>query len=493
MISVTRFCSPLGLALVVMLLSPARAHAQPPGAAERPSRLLALSAESAAAVAAGAGSGQAAQVRPAAGAPTPAVPLRLTLHDAIARGLTHNLAALLSEQRTRQADAARWSGLSGILPNVNASLMGATEKINLEAYGFPVAPGQSPLIGPFNVSDRRLSVEQTLFSWSAIEQARSGSARLSAAQYAHRDVREQIVVGISAGYLQLIATRARIRAAHALLETAIALETRAQTLKDAGVTAGVESVRAKVQTAQERQRVLTFENDFEKQKLQFARAIGLPLDQPFELADAFPYRSLEHMSPADAIVQALATRPDYKAALESVRAAEFSRTAAVSSMLPSVALAANVGLIGQSWSSALKTYSFVVAVHVPVFQAGRERARIIGTDAALQQDRAQLADLRTRIEYEVRAALLDVDSADQRVQVAQRGFDLATLQLTQAQDRFAAGVATHVEVIQAQEAVATAAENLIASQFAHGLAKGALARALGVAETSAERFLGGQQ
>jgi len=427
--------------------------------------------------------------------PAPSSPgaLHLSLHDAIERGLAHSLAALLSEQRTRQADAGRWAGLSGLLPNVSASLMGATEKINLEAYGFPVAPGESPIIGPFNISDRRVAVEQTLFSWSAIETARSGSARLSAAEYAHKDVREQIVVAVTGGYLQLIATRARVQAAHALLDTAVALEQRAMTLKEAGVAAGVETIRAKVQTEQERQRVLVFENEFEKQKLQFARAIGVPLDQAIELTESFPYASLETTSPADAIAQALGTRPDYKAAAESVRAAELARAAAFGSLLPSVALAADVGMIGQTWSSALKTYSFVIAVRVPLFQAGHERARIIGADATLQQERAQLADLKTRVEYDVRAALLDVGSTAQRVDVAQRGFDLAKLQLTQAQDRFGAGVATHVEVIQAQDAVATAAENLIASRFANSMSKGALARALGVAESSAERFLGGKQ
>jgi len=489
MISTTGFPGRHSVALLVLLTHAAWAGAQTAEPGTRPGpagRLVSLSAATLAA-------GEAAQGPPAGPAQPGPAAIRLSLHDAIERGLAHSLAALLSEQRTRQAEAGRWTALGGLLPNVSATLMGATEKINLEAYGFPVAPGESPLIGPFNISDRRLAVEQTLFSWSAIEAARSGSARLSAAEYAHKDVREQIVVAVTGGYLQLIATRARIQAAHALLDTALALEQRAMALKEAGVAAGVETVRAQVQTAQERQRVLVFENEFEKQKLQFARAIGLPLDQAIELTESFPYASLDTKSPADAIAQALATRPDYKAAAESLRAAELSRAAAIGSMLPSVALAADVGMIGQSWGSALKTYSVVIAVHVPVFQAGHERARIIGADATLQQERAQLTDLKARIEYDVRAALLDVGSSGQRVEVALRGFDLAKLQLTQAQDRFSAGAATHVEVIQAQDAVATAAENLIASRFANSLSKGALARALGVAESSAERFLGGQQ
>lgn len=135
----------------------------------------------------------------------------------------------------------------------------------------------------------------------------------------------------------------------------------------------------------------------------------------------------------------------------------------------------------------------LASVRVPLFQAGRERGRILIADAALQQDRAQVADLRVRVEYEVRAAYLDLRAADERVSVARGAAVLAKQQMAQAQDRFEAGVASHVEVVQAQEAVATESENLIASLFAHNLAKAALARATGMAEDAAERLLGGQQ
>jgi len=432
----------------------------------------------------------------AGGVPTGAVVpgrMRLSLHDALARGLVHNLAAVLGEQRVKSADAARWAAWSGLLPTVSASLRQANEQINLEAYGFPVAPGASPIIGPFDVSDRRVSVTQTLFSYGAIESARSGNAIKTAAGFANQDVRDQVVVVVAGMYVQIVSTQSRIEAARAQLSTAKALYDRAVALKQAGMAAGVETVRAQVQVENQRQSVIYFENEFAKQKLRLARAIGLPLGQEYDLSDRFPYGALDNMSPTDAISKAMAMRADYKSALELVKAAEFSRQAAIGSLLPTLGLAADVGSIGPQWGSALRTFSVVASVYIPVFQSGRERSRILAANASLQQERAQLADLAARIEYEVRAALLDVDAAGQRVKVAQGASDLATLQLTQAQDRFSAGVAGHLEVVQAQEDVATATDNLISSQFAHSLAKGALARALGIAETSVERFLGGQQ
>lgn len=418
--------------------------------------------------------------------------LALSLHDALTRGLEHNLAIVVGAQRVREADAARWNAWSGLLPGASASLVKANNQINLQAYGFPVAPGQSPIIGPFPFVDLRLRTQATL-SYAALEAGRSGNAMKAAADYANRDTRDQVVSALTALYLQVVATSSRIDAARAQLKTAQALYARAVTMKQAGTAAGIETTRAEVQVDAQQQRVIYFENELAKQKLQLARAIGLPLGQAFDIADTFPYRALDGMTLDNALQQALDNRADYKSAQQLVKAADAARQAAIGSLLPSVGLAADVGDIGPDWASGQRTFSVAAAVSVPLFQSGRERGRIVAADASLKQERAQLDDLRVRIEYDVRAALLDVTSAAERVRVARGAADLAALQLTQAQDRFAAGVASHIEVVYAQEAVATATDNLISSQLDHNLAKAALARALGVAERSTERFLGGQQ
>jgi outer membrane protein TolC len=101
-------------------------------------------------------------------------------------------------------------------------------------------------------------------------------------------------------------------------------------------------------------------------------------------------------------------------------------------------------------------------------------------------------DLRARVRYEVESASLDVKAAQQRVVVAERAMGLAKEELTQAQDRFQAGVASNIDVVQAQESVASATESYISSLFDHNVAKAALARALGVAEASFKKFLRGE-
>jgi outer membrane protein TolC len=420
-------------------------------------------------------------------------PVDLTLHDAIQRGLDHNLGIILGRQRLRAADGARWMAMSGLLPTVGVHIAESNNKINLEAYGFPVAPGESPIIGPFSVSDRRISVSQSLFDLSAIDDARAGAALKSAAEFGYQDVREQVVIGIANLYFQAVASTSRIESARAQLRTAEALYDRAVSMKQAGTVAGIEVVRAQVQVENHRQLVITSENDLAKQKLALARAIGMPLGQAFTLTDRVPYKAFDAMPLDQALAQALGRRADYKAMMQLVKSAEASRQAAWAELLPSLHLTADYGDIGPTWGSALGTFSVMAAVRIPLFQAGRERGRILQADSALQQANAQAADLKARIEYDVRTAFLDLHAADDRVHVAQVAADLAAQQLTQTQDRYSAGVASHVEVVQAQDAVATASDNLINSLFAHNLAKAAVARALGVAEQAAERLLGGQQ
>ena len=196
------------------------------------------------------------------------------------------------------------------------------------------------------------------------------------------------------------------------------------------------------------------------------------------------------MSVDEALAQAFQSRNDYKSVAELVKMAEASRRAVKGLWLPSVQFSADYGQIGQSWGTALSTYSVGANVRIPLFQGGRVKGRLLQADADLAGERTQLADLKARIEYEVRAALLDVTSADDRVRVARSAADLANQQLTQTEDRFTAGVANQIEVVQAQEAVATASENLIASLFAHNVAKVALARALGMDEQAAGHILG---
>ncbi len=110
----------------------------------------------------------------------------------------------------------------------------------------------------------------------------------------------------------------------------------------------------------------------------------------------------------------------------------------------------------------------------------------------LQESRDRLENIRAQIDTDVRVALLNLESASQQVAVAQSNIDLAEQSLTQSRDRFAAGVTDTVEVVQAEEAAATAHQNYISSLYSFNYAKISLARAMGTAEASVKEYFKGK-
>jgi outer membrane protein TolC len=198
------------------------------------------------------------------------------------------------------------------------------------------------------------------------------------------------------------------------------------------------------------------------------------------------------MSLDQAVERAYAARPDYLAAQERIRAAEAARRAVVGDTLPSVRVNADYGDIGLSPSDSHVTYSVAGAVTIPIFQGGRTRGRLLEADANIRSRRAEAEDLKASIYYEIRVAFLDLDATSKQLAVAGTARDLAAQQLTQARDRFAAGVASSIEVVQAQDALAVATEQLIGAQYGYDLAKGALSRGIGTPEQLLRLILGGR-
>jgi outer membrane protein TolC len=242
----------------------------------------------------------------------------------------------------------------------------------------------------------------------------------------------------------------------------------------------------------QQQRLVAAQNDFDKSKLALARAIGLPLGQQFRLTTEAPYQP-DPIALEQALGQAEQGRADYQSALALVRAAEWTRKAASAQHLPSIQFNSDYGVLGPQLGNSHGTFSTSATLRVPIFEGGRIRADETAAEALLQQRKALAQDAQVRVDYEVRSALLDLNSAAQQVEVARSSVELATQQLQQARDRFAAGVTNNIEVIQAQESLALNQDSYISSLLAHNLAKLALARALGAAEIAVRQYLGGSQ
>jgi len=426
----------------------------------------------------------------AAPQPQPGV-LDLGVQDAIDRGLRYNLGIVLSSQESAAARAERLRQLSELLPKLEGSLQEGAYKTNLEALGldFSVAGMSAPKAVQFSNSDLRVSMTENLFDWSAVQKTRAAGASAQAASHSYQSARETVTLAVAAAYLIVTSAESQIEASTAELKTAEALYRLAEDREAAGVTPQIDTLRARVEMQARRQALIQAKNNLAKQRISLLRAIGLPASQQIRLTTRVPYRPMPPVDKDAALELALAVRPDYLAAEQLVKAAELKLKAARAQRLPTVGISGDYGALGTRPNNTISTWSVSAGLRVPIFQGGRIEADIRQAQVEVSRRMAQRDDLRGRIEQELTDALLDVSAAADQVEVAASTLDYTRIMLTQAQDRFAAGVTNNIEVVQAQEAMVGAQEQYIASLFAHNIAKVLFARARGTAEESVHQAL----
>jgi outer membrane protein TolC len=419
---------------------------------------------------------------------------KLSFREAIHRGVAYNLGAVGLSLAVRESHGQSRVARSALLPNVNADLSEVVEQVNLRAVGVrfqsPVPGLATPsVVGPFNYFDLRARLSQTVADLTAWNNYRSSLETVHANEFLSRDARDQVVLAVGGAYLQVIAAQARVTSARAQLETANALFQQASERRAVGLTAQIDVNRSQVQILTQQQRLVSLQNDLAKQKINLARLVGLSPIETFELSDGVPFATAPPIGLEDALKQAANLRADLKAAQAQVRAAERTYAAARAERLPSLTFAADYGAIGTNPAQAHGTFAVVGSLSIPVWQGGRTEGDIEQANAALLQRKAEAEDTVSRIESDVRNAWLDLQTATTQVEVAQQNRDVTQENLRLTRQRYEAGVTDNVEVVQAQDAVATAELDYINSVFAHNVAKLSLARAVGAATEKFGDFL----
>jgi len=419
---------------------------------------------------------------------------KLSLQDAIQRGLRYNLGAVSLSQAAQQIHGQNRVARSALMPNVNGTLAETVEQLNLQANGVRIKSpipgfGVPSIVGPFNFFDLRARLSQSVVDFTAWNNYRSSSDLARASLLSMRDARDLVVLAVGGAYLQVIAAGARVQSARVQLETATALYEQTSQQRKAGLLAQIDVDRSEVQMLTQKQRLVSLQNDLAKQKINLARLTGLPPTDEYEISDDIPYSSAQPMTFADAMQQALAQRSDLKASEAQIRAAEHALAAARDERLPSLALAGDYGVIGTNPAQSHGTFSVSGTLRVPIWQGGRAEGDIEQAHAALGQRRAELDDLKSEIQAEVRSAYLDLEAASSQVEVARRNVQVNQESLDLTRQRFEAGVTDSVEVVQAQASLASADLDYINSVFAHNLAKLSLARATGSAADHLTEFL----
>ena len=423
--------------------------------------------------------GAAALLLPAcAAAALPAV--ELTFQGCIALSLQNNLAVRLAQAGTAAARGRVLQSAAALLPRLTGSLSeNRTFREDLPALGFK-GGGFPELMGPFNTFDARVRLVAEVFDLPAILRLKSSGADYRAAAMEESLAAEQVAGAAALAYVELLRARQAIASAAADVELAASLRQLAEDKKHAGTAAGIAVARAKTREAEDKLAWLEARNVAQEAEVRLQRIVGLPWDRGVALKDELGFQPSAPPQAEAAILAARADRWELRIAAERLQAAKSQWQAERSVRLPAVALTGDVGLSGPDPDyRARTTGSAGVALQVPIFGAGAIAGRVREADGRRAAAESRLGDLRAQVEEDVRLALIDLGAAVERVDTASEAERLADEELAMARDRFAAGVADNVELLNSQTALTHARDVRVSALARHQAARISLALALG--------------
>lgn len=408
----------------------------------------------------------------------------LSMESAIRTALSVNGSAqvAMGEEAVSQALSRKDLARSALLPHLSGTIQERRATVNLEAMGIRFR-GILPIpskVGPFNTFDARATLQQRIVDLGSLGRLRAAGKGVEAAERELENVKDGVAAAVAVAYLEVSRARASVESADAAVALAEELADLARSMKSAGTGTRVEVTRAEVQLADQQQRRLLAANELEKARLRMLRVMGLDLATRFEVEQMAESADSAFPEVENLLTVALRSRADYQVQKGLEESARLNFQAVRAERYPTLSGFADYGSIGPTPGDAIPTWTMGLAIEIPVFDGGAVDARRGEAASRYRAEQLKTSELARQIELEVRTALHDLSVAREQVAVAGGGLDLARQELEQARRRYASGVATSLEVTDAQSRLKRAEENRISALFQYNLARISVADATGM-------------
>lgn len=428
--------------------------------------------------------------------------LALSLDDAIALGIARNVRIKYERANQRLVHGYTGQIYNAIIPNLNFKAASSAQEINLAALGFKpqslgpllaqlgLSASSFPTIVKVNTTSVQVSMDQVLFNMPDFELLKAVKPEERSIAYTVDDTNEQIVQAVATAYLQVLADRASLNNAIAQEQAAKVLYDQAVARDQAGVGIRLDVLRAQVQYQQRQQQHVSAESQMDKDGIQLNRIMGLPAGQQLDLTDEAPFSELAELSLDQATQTAYTHRSDLLSLQSAIEVASRELKAVKYQRLPTLAVNGFYGILGLDSGPYHGVFTAQGSLKFDIFREAAQRGEEQAAGSQLLTLREQESNLKGTIDAQIRTSLLDVGSADQLVKVAQSSVDLAQQELSDARERFTAGITDDLEVVDAQATVTDAQAQLVNALYQYNVAKVNLARSTGVLQSRYRAFLG---
>jgi outer membrane protein TolC len=410
-----------------------------------------------------------------------ALPADLSLTQAIDVALANSSTLRQAQAQLDQTTGRYEQSRSALLPQIDVFARQAYLTVNLQGFGLDLT-GFPSVIGPFGSMDARLILRQDLLNISSLRSWKSYSSRRDSSRFNLGEAREVVTLNVIGAYLQALRTKAYRDTLNEQTKLAEELyQLTANRLKQ-GVSSELDANRALQQVNSLEQQRLEAEQAYVAAKLDLANILQSNITSDFDVNDQSAYGSGGTMDRDATLQAALASRPDYRAAQATVRAAELEVQSVKATRLPIIRMAADDGQSGNSPVHNVNTYRVQGIIEIPIFTGGRIRGEIHAAEGALREATAALDESRAQIETEVLTAISGVEWALKQFETSTRNVGLSRQEVELSRSRFVQGVTDNTEVVNAQDRLSRANDARIRAQYTLGVARANLARAVGGAE-----------
>ncbi len=429
-------------------------------------------------------------------------PLRISVDDAVSLGLQRNVRLIYDRAKQKTVRGEQLGVINSLLPSLRASGSTATEQINLAALGFnPYAsgsvfsqlgidPASVPLIIKVDITQAQISADQDLFDLPAYELYKGAKRETEVVDLDALTSRGDLVLSVGSAYLQVLADQTNLSNAQAQERAANTVFDQASQRRKAGVGTSLDELRAQVEYQQRQQASIAAYNRLAKDMIQLNRIMGLPAGQKLELTDTAPFTELADMDLDRAKETAYRHRKDLLSLQAQIQVADRELRAVRYQRLPTLAFNGFYGVLGETTGLYHGVFTAQGSLKFPIFREAEQRGQSDQVNAQLMSLHQRESDLRVTIDAQIRASMLDVQSANQLVKVAQSNVGLAQQVLSDARERFHAGVDDNLPVVDALASLTSAQLQLVQALYQYNVAKLNLARNTGVIETRYRMYLG---
>jgi outer membrane protein len=404
--------------------------------------------------------------------------LRLSLREAVERALTDGTAGRIASERIDQSRFQARVARSPLLPQAGIQVAGSNQSINFQEFGLTV-PGFPVVVPPFSFFNAQAQIALEIVDVAAHKRYEAARQGVVVSMADRERTENDVTAAVATLYVAMQRAEASVEAAKANVDLFEKLYRLADDQREAGVATKLDSTRAEVALARQRQALLVAENRREAARLALLHAAGADQSLEVVLTDPLVERGEAVPSADEALRLAREQRPELRALEEELKVAEFATEAAQAERLPRLGFQFQGGYSGYHFNDLFWTRSVAALVSVPVFTGGAMAARVAEAQSQARQLQLQKTETERQVEEEVRRALLSWESARNRARVARENERLAVEELQFARDRFADGVSSSIEVDNAQSSLAAAQEDRISALADEAQARFDLGRATG--------------